>query len=247
MRWRAFPVTLAAMAHPTDPAPPTAATPLSAERVVTAALELTARRGLFDWSVRDLARELATPASLLYHHVGGKDLLHRLVVERVLGEPSPPDAELGWEDWFRTLLGELRQRLTSHPGTAKWLLLHGPAFPALVPTMDRGLRLLREAGFVDDSAFACSVLVNTALQTLAISDERRSHEGDGPRDHAAMMREFRRVGQHSPAVAVFNDTVAQGLDTPDDARAEQVRRAYFDYLVDTTIAGLRARLVAGDP
>lgn len=66
---------------------------LTADRVVDAALELTSESHLMGWSIRDLARHLGVAPSVVYHHVGGKDILSRRVAERVLMRMVTPDPE----------------------------------------------------------------------------------------------------------------------------------------------------------
>jgi AcrR family transcriptional regulator len=214
---------------------------LTPEQVVSAALRLTGESHLFGWSIRDLARALDVAPSVIYHHVGGKDLLCRRVVEDVLADLSAPSSTLAWDDWFRELLYAIRPLLTRYPGTAKWLLMHGPVFPAVIPLVDAGIAALQRAGFGDETAFAYAALFNNALLTISIGDERTEHEGDGPRDHSAMMREFRSVGADSPGVAVLTESLISPF-VEDVADAERQREAYYRFVVDTTIAGLAGHI-----
>lgn len=212
-------------------------TGLTPETVIDAAVELTERHHLLRWSIRDLAGRLGVAPSVIYHHVGGKELLCRAVVERVVSPLRPPSRRTGWKRWFRTLLLDLRPLLIRHPGTAKWLLMHGPTFPVLLPVVDDGVAILQRARFGDRTAFAYGLLLNNALMTIAVSDDRLDHEGDGPRDHAVMMEDFRRAGAASTGLAV----IAESLIMPfvgESERAETQREAYFRFVVDTTIAGL---------
>lgn len=210
---------------------------LTPDQVVSAALRLTGESHLFGWSIRDLARALSVAPAAIYHHVGGKDLLCKHVVERVLADLTPPSPDLPWDDWFRELLYSVRPLLAGYPGTAKWLLMHGPVFPAVVPVIDAGIAALRRGGFGESTALAYATLFNNALMTIAIGDERMEHEGDGPRDHAAMMREFRQVGADSPGVAVLTESLLSPF-AEDAAGAGRQRDAYYRFVVDTTIAGL---------
>ncbi|CAM3731842.1 TetR/AcrR family transcriptional regulator C-terminal domain-containing protein [Kibdelosporangium persicum] len=210
---------------------------LTPDQVVSTAQRLTGEGHLFGWSIRDLARALAVAPAAIYHHVGGKDLLCRHVVERALADLTPPSPDLPWQDWFRELLYSVRPPLVRYPGTAKWLLMHGPVFPAVIPVIDAGIETLRRGGFGESTAFAYAALFNNALMTIAIGDERMEHEGDGPRDHAAMMREFRQVGADSPGVTLLTQSLISPF-AQDAAGAERQREAYYRFVVDTTIAGL---------
>jgi hypothetical protein len=118
--------------------------------------------------------------------------------------------------------------------------LHGPTFPSVLPVVDTGIDLLLRAGFEDRAGFAYAVLLNNALLTITIGDERLLHEDDGPRDHATMMAEFDRTAAGRPGVAVLTAAFiesAQGGDT-----AARRRRSYYEFVVRTTIAGLAATL-----
>lgn len=214
---------------------------LTPERVVDAALHLTKESHLAAWSIRDLAGRLGVAPSVVYHHVGGKDLLGRRVVERVLAELEAPAPELDWDEWFRRLLHSIRPVVAHYPGTAKWLLMHGPAFPAIVPVIDAGIAALRRAGFGERAAYAYAVLLNNATLTISMSDDRLLHEDDGPRDHAAMMREFSLAGGDSTAVTTLTEGIVEPFARGGDA-AERERETYYRLVVETTIAGVAAML-----
>lgn len=214
---------------------------LTPDRVVDAAEELTRESHLMSWSIRDLAGRLGVAPSVIYHHVGGKDLLCRRVVERVLVRIELPDAELSWQDWFRTLLHSVQPLAAEYPGVAKWMLMHGPTIPAV---LEAGMAILRRAGFGDRTELAYAVLLNSAMLTISMSDDRLQHEGDGPRDHATMMTEFRQLPTASDDVRAmgrdFLRPFAEGGET-----AARMRIAYYHFTVDTTIAGLASTLTGG--
>jgi AcrR family transcriptional regulator len=214
---------------------------LTPERIIDAALELTRESHLSGWSIRDLARRLGIAPSVIYHHLGGKDLIARHVVERVLTPLAMPAPELGWQAWFRTLLDALYPPVAAHPGVAKWLLMHGPAFPSVLPVVDNGVDLLSRAGFGDRAGFAYALLLNNAMLTITIGDERLLHEDDGPRDHATMMAEFHRAAAGSAGVAVLADAFIDSFAHGGEAAARE-RRSYYDFVVRTTVAGLEAEL-----
>ncbi|MGO2312936.1 TetR/AcrR family transcriptional regulator [Brachybacterium tyrofermentans] len=216
---------------------------LTPEAVVDAAAELTAESHLFSWSMRDLARRLNVAPSVIYHHIGGKDRLCRRVVERVVARIQMPSPELDWAEWFRVLLYRTGPVVMAYPGVAKWMLMHGPAIPQAMPIITAGMNALREAGLGDGTAFAYSALLNNAMLTISIGDDRLQHEGDGPRDHAAIMAELAAMPNAPEDVRAFErdflEPSARG-----GAAAARVRQDYYRYVVDTTIAGLAAQLTA---
>ncbi len=222
---------------------------LTPETVVEAAMDLTREGHLLTWSIRDLSSRLGVAPAAVYHHVGGKDLLCKRVVDRVLGHYSLPEEGLAWQVWFRELLDILYPVVTEYPGVAKWMMMHGPTIPAVLPTLETGMGLLREAGFGDRATFAYSLLLNNAMLTISIGDDRLQHEGDGARDHAAMMHEFLAVPTESAEVRAIGDEFIRPFAEGSEV-ADRIRREYYDFMVGATIAGLEAwleRSGAGSP
>lgn len=218
---------------------------LTAETIVDAALALSECNGLLSWSLRDLAGALEVAPSVIYHHVGGKDVLARSVVERVVTTTFVnPDPALPWQDWFRGLLFPARAHLRRYPGVAKWLLMHGPSFPGIAPVIDGGTSVLLRAGFGERTPLVYAAIVNTALLTASMTDDRLAHEGDGPRDHAAMMADFAKLADQSPGIAL----IASGAVAPfaaDEDTAERMRDHYYRFVVDAIMDGVQKLITEG--
>lgn len=210
---------------------------LTPERIVDAALALTDGRGLHTWSLRDLAKALEVAPSVIYHHVGGKDELSRRVVGRVVAAMEAPDPALAWQDWFRALLYPARAILRRYPGTAMWLVMHGPTFEHLMPIVDAGISVLERAGFGDDTGLAYSAALNSAILTVAASDERLVHADDGSRDHAQIVRDFERISADHPGARVLMAEIAGYADD-----SETAGERYYRFVIDTTLAGLERLL-----
>lgn len=228
-----------------ETSPATVRAGLTPERIIDTALELTRETHLSGWSIRDLSGRLGLGPSAVYHHVGGKDLLGRHVVERVLAGLEAPPAELDWQDWFPALLESVYRVVTPYPGVAKWMLMHGPTLPAVLPVLEAGMAKLQDAGFGDRAAFAYAALLNNAMLTVSMNDDRLQHEDDGPRDHATMMAEFGQIAAASTQMRGmgqdFIGRFAQGGQA-----AARMRWDYYRFVVDNTIAGLDAHLQAAD-
>ncbi|MEB4614921.1 TetR/AcrR family transcriptional regulator [Leucobacter sp. M11] len=207
------------------------------EQIVAEALSLTEESHLLGWSLRDLAQRCGVTVSVITHHVGAKDKLLRSVVAAALSELTPPPSSAAWEDWFRAMLHEIQPPLRRYPGTAKWVLLHGPSFPSILPMIDAGVATLQQAGFADMTGLAFATLFNNAVMTIAIADERLLDDGEGSRDHGQMMRHFLETGEGSPGVAVL-DTTLMATFASGTAGAETAREGYYRFVIDTTIAGL---------
>lgn len=214
---------------------------LTPERVIDEALLLTREMHLMSWSIRDLAGRLGVAPSGIYHHVGGKELLSRAVVDRILADIELPSPHLPWQEWFRTLLNTVGPIIAGYPGAAKWMMMHGPTLPGVLPILDAGMTKLSEAGFADRTAYAYAVLLNNALLTIGAGDDRYRHEGDGPRDHAAMMAEFSKLTTASEQVQIMARDLLDRF-AHDDQTANEARWEYYHFMVETTLAGLAALL-----
>ncbi|WP_025132730.1 TetR/AcrR family transcriptional regulator [Leucobacter sp. PH1c] len=212
---------------------------LTPAAVVAAAAELTRESHLMSWSIRDLAKRLGVAPSVVYHHVGGKELLCRRVVEHMLTGVVAPAHELAWQDWFRELLLSAGPVAGAYPGTAKWMLMHGPVLPGALPILETGIERLRAGGFGDRANLAYALLLNTAMLTISLSDDRLQHEDDGPRDHAALMAELHGIPSASPSLRGMADDLVAPF-AAGGQRAEQMRWEYYRAVVETTIAGLAA-------
>ncbi|MGB4777931.1 TetR/AcrR family transcriptional regulator [Microbacterium sp.] len=219
---------------------------LTPDVVIDAAVALTRESHLLTWSIRDLARRLGVNPSTIYHHVGGKDLLCRRVVERVAERLVTPDPALEWQDWFRTLLFEMGPIVMEYPGTAKWILMHGPTVPAILPAMGSGFIPLSRAGFGEHLPRVIALLVNTATTTIAMGDDRLQHEEDGPRDHAAMMRDFERMTIGIPQAEGFARAMIRPFAAGGQA-SHDARVAYYRFAINITITGLETWLTNGMP
>lgn len=211
--------------------------------VVGAATELTQETHLLVWSIRDLATKLGGAPSVIYHHVGGKDLLCRRVAERVFDGIELPPFELDWREWFRRMLGTAGRAVprrrevdadarTDHSG--------GPADPgsghggAAAGGVRRPVR----------------VRVRRAGQQRAAhgvdGDDRLLHEVGGPRDHATMMDEFRLMAAACDEVgAIGQEFILPFAEGGDGAAA--IREWYYRFVVDTTIAVSRRNSAQAGP
>lgn len=117
---------------------------------MAAALDVLDREGVEGLSMRRVGEELGTGAASLYWHVGNKDELLELVLDRVIGEldlPSPDPAR--WEEQLKELLRHARQVLKRHGDVARISLGRIPVGPNTLQVMEWQFALLRGAGLPD--------------------------------------------------------------------------------------------------
>ena len=233
------------MARPSqlpDPRPrsrPAAGLPaVTPRQIVDAAVALTMEHGLEKWTVRQLAAVVQAYPAVVYHHVGSRDAVLAEVLERVVGMLPVPPAELPWRDWFRVLLGELRGVLRRYPGVARRFSLHGPGVRAAGPIIDRGVRLLQEAGFGKESVLTYNLLLGTACQFLAMEDDRAAN----PEIRAQMSEAYRAVRDRDdqPGLAAMGKLVDDLAANPDQVAGYYA--GFYDYAVERTLDGAAARL-----
>lgn len=143
---------------------------ITREQIVAAAVGLTADVGLGNWTLRQLAARIEASPAVVYHHVGDREAVVCLVLEHVVRELAIPPETLPWREWFERLLADHRTVLRGYPGVANRLAMTGPPDTA-APIADLGVRLLREAGFGDESVLAYNVVMTTACQYIAMEHD----------------------------------------------------------------------------
>jgi AcrR family transcriptional regulator len=147
-----------AAARPTWPGPWAAAEPqpsrrrtLSREAVVEAALGIVDAEGLDALSMRRVSQELNTGPASLYAHVGSKEQLVELLLDRVHADlvHPVPDAE-HWREQTRDFLRQARDNLVAHNDIARAALVSTtPLPPHRLAAAETLTTLLRTGGMPD--------------------------------------------------------------------------------------------------
>src|ERR1044072_9033330 len=127
--------------------------PLSRERVLQAAIELSAGAGVEALTMRRLGDELGFEAMSLYRHVANKDDLLDGMLDVVLAEWQLPDADADWADAIKAIARSVHDGLRRHPWAARLLTTGAHFRPARLRYMDGLLGRLRRAGFDADSTY----------------------------------------------------------------------------------------------
>lgn len=224
---------------------------LTPEAVVSAAARLSEQSSLTGWTIRDLAAELGTSSSAVYHHVGGIELLHREIARRTLAKIESPSDELTsqaaadaagrprWALWFERLLLDGYPELVRTPGLPHWFMMHGPVFPEVSPILETGIGLLREGGFGDRAGIAYALLLNTAMLTIGVGDARLRESDDPERDRRDMLAGFTSLPEEARGAHALAAELIQPYTQGSDA-AQAARLAYYEAAIRVTIAGLLA-------
>jgi hypothetical protein len=152
-----------------------------------------------------------------YWYVNDKRELLDLVSQKLLSEVSVPAPESGpWEDRLRSVLTGIDARLHDHPGIAAVLLERMTSTDRRL--MNGIVEILLDAGFRDGDVFLSYAMIHTYL-----------------------FGRYQIVGLALPeATDDLEDTLAGLVANLPGLRG----RDFFNFGVDTIIAGLRARLAA---
>jgi AcrR family transcriptional regulator len=120
--------------------------PLTRDAIVEAALTLLERDGLQGLSMRRLAQELGSGAASLYWHVGDKEELLSLLLDRIVGEAEVPEPDPdNWQEAVKELARSARRHLRERRDAAQLSLGRIPAGPNSLPILERNLAVLAAA------------------------------------------------------------------------------------------------------
>src|SRR3954469_563599 len=125
---------------------------LDEQTIVDAALEI-ARHRMADLTMRSVSDKLQVSVGALYKHVGGRDELVALVVERILSQAPPlcPDVGDGWLALRAQVLG-LGALVDQYPGLDEIVIAHSPDSPKANELRREGIAALTSQGLTADEA-----------------------------------------------------------------------------------------------
>jgi len=126
---------------------------LDEQTIVDAALEI-ARHRMADLTMRAVSDELQVSVGALYKHIGGRDELIALVVERILSQAPPMSPEVGdgWLALRAQVLG-LQALVDRYPGLDEIVIAHSPNSPKANELRREGIAALTSQGLTTDEAF----------------------------------------------------------------------------------------------
>lgn len=213
---------------------------MTAEKIVAAAMRLTVRHGLEGWGIRVLAAELEVWPTVIYHHVGDRDAVLDKVTDRIVRRMPCPDADVPWREWFTELLVRGREVVREYPGVARRLVFRGPTVPAALDIIDRGIEVLRKAGFGDEAPAIYSTLLNGAFLLVALDDDH-DREPSAHQQAAAVLASF-RDDLKRPGLAAIGRFV-HGSEA-DAEGVHDFNEEFYAYYIDRLLDGVQTRLAA---
>jgi AcrR family transcriptional regulator len=208
---------------------------LTRDRVVAEALAIISAGGAAALSMRALAARLGVVPAALYRHVGSKEQLYDLVLDRVLAEVDcQADPALPWTGQVTALARRLRAVLEDHPGIAALLQARDPVSPASLALAEAFLAPLHAAGLPGRQAALAFRLIYDYTLGFALSDP--TSPGEQRVQDSATRAELHAFLRSLPA-SRFPALAALGAYAWADDRDQR-----FTASLDTLIAGLQATL-----
>jgi AcrR family transcriptional regulator len=190
---------------------------LTEEQIVEAALRVIRADGVDRLTMRRLSSELGVSAMAAYHYVANKQELLDIVAARALADITVPDTNLSWHVRLHMLIDRIDAELRRYRGVEEVLLerMHSTQRHVMRAMME----LLAEAGF-DNAGI---VMAYATVHTYLFGRYRVALAGPPNVDP--------HVGNEHDIVDRLRPTVAslRGRD-------------YYEFGVETVIAGLRAQL-----
>ncbi|HZU20495.1 MAG TPA: TetR family transcriptional regulator [Gaiellaceae bacterium] len=204
-------------------------TPLNADRIFAAALELIDEHGVESLSMRRLAACLGVEAASLYEHVAGKEVLLDGVCEALLAEFTLARRRGDWRARLRQIAFAWAELAETHPRAFR--LLYRPQRRIAggdLPVMEEIVAALEHGGFSGRRAALAlrtyTAFVDGALLRLATraSPPTRSWRDAEP----PPTDEFPHYAAVSPLAARLDDRLvfAAGVDVVIDGLAALLRR-----------------------
>ncbi|MDQ3618878.1 MAG: TetR/AcrR family transcriptional regulator [Actinomycetota bacterium] len=186
-----------------------------------AALTVVEREGVAGLNMRAVADQVGAGAATLYWHLGRKDELIELVIDRVFGliELPPPEPPR-WQEQLKQVAIEARQVLRRYPGVGALTLGRIPTGPAILGWMEWSLGLLRAAGIPDHVAAYTGDLFGLYLGATSYEDTSPmvSPTGDElpPEEIVAIVRTFFQAlpVDRFPNIHAVGDRLTEG--SPDE-------------------------------
>jgi TetR/AcrR family tetracycline transcriptional repressor len=211
--------------------------PLTRDAIVEAALALLEREGMQGLSMRKLAQELGAGAASLYWHVGDKEELLSLLLDRIVGEAEIPEPDPEhWQEQVKEMARAARRLLLKRRDAAQLSLGRIPAGPSSLPVMERNLAVLAAAGLPARVISYASDMFALYVGGFAYEESLRAPPLGGsdasPEQFGAYLRSL-PPDQFPTLTALADDLVAGDADER------------FEFAIELLVRGLEAMAERG--
>jgi AcrR family transcriptional regulator len=198
-----------AAARPNRPAPWAAIEPraprrrtLSREAIIEVALGIVDSDGLDALSMRRISQELNTGPASLYAHVGSKEELLELLLDRVSADlPRPVPEPERWREQVKTFLTQARDNLIAHNDLSRIALVSNiPTLPNQLDSAETLLALLQAGGLPDQVvAYGVDMLALYLVASAYELSQRHGPEGASPEQDESYLDGIRSYFASLPA------------------------------------------------
>jgi TetR/AcrR family tetracycline transcriptional repressor len=214
------------------------ADPLTTEAIVDAALRVLDAEGLDALTMRRVADELGASAASLYWHVGSKDGLLDVLLDRVIGEIQIPEPEPErWQEQLKEVALAMRATILAHRDIVRISIGRIPMGPNALRHTERVLAILRSGGVPDELAVHGQLLLFSVVNGFTMDETGQG--GEPPPEMPPIEEIARQVRDYMaalPANAFPNLVAVADHFTITD----QDRR--FELLIDIYVDGLAKRV-----
>lgn len=168
---------------------------LDVEKVVRAAVELADRDGIDGVSMAKIARRLGVSTMALYHHVGSKYQLLKLMQDLANGDPPPLDTDPGdWRDRLRQWARAQRMVYHQHPWLAYLPITAPPLGPHQVRWMETALTALSDTDLDWGEKLAVlGLLGGYVWQASRLATDLERSRAESSLDEATAQRSYGRA------------------------------------------------------
>ena len=153
--------------------------PLTADRIVDAAVAVADRGGLAAVSMRRVGSELGVEAMSLYHHVAGKEALTNLLADAVFAKVELPKLDDPWRVGITRRSVSARAVFARHPWALSLVDTQAAPGPAVLQSYDRVFGCLRRGGFSLALASHAFAVVDSYVYGFALTERNLPFDSAG--------------------------------------------------------------------
>jgi AcrR family transcriptional regulator len=215
---------------------------LTADRIVSVAIEVLDQEGLDGLIMRELGRRLDCASTAVYWHIKTKDELLRLAADALWAEVGLPGLDTSdWRPAAAAMATDLHAMLGRHPWLVQAFGSHLLYGPGMARHHDHLVAVYEKAGFADADADRASaavftyVLGNALGPAAQVSLTRRlgKNGGDAAGQLTAAMEQATEIAARFPRLRERLDRAGGYTDAPD---------ASFEFGLRAILDGLEVRL-----
>ncbi|MCP2329370.1 AcrR family transcriptional regulator [Hamadaea flava] len=199
---------------------------LTADRIVTVAIDIARAEGYPAVSMPRIANELSSSAMALYRYVANKDELVLLMMEAAVGEPPEPKApgetwRAAIERWAYATAAMFRE----HPWFMQVPVAAPPATPRQLAWMETGLSALTDTGLAETEKLSLLMLINGYIRYDAlIRGQMIEAARASGQSFETVIADFSAVLRHlvqADRFPLLRQAIDAGaMDQPDDPNAD---------------------------